>query len=277
MNPLAGDWRGHWPEYLVEAWALGTFMLSAAAFGVLLEWPGSPVRAAVADADLRRALAGLAMGMTAVALIYSPWGRRSGAHMNPAVTLAFYALGRMRGVDAMAYATAQTVGGLAGVALAAALFGDAFREPPVAYVQTLPGEAGVAAAFAAEATISFLLLSLVLAVASRPATARYAGLVAGALVALFIAVEGPLSGMSMNPARSLASALPASNLAHLWVYVLAPVLGMLAAAGASRLAGARQGCAKLRHDGRFRCIHCGHAPDGLPVTRPSIPLVGERT
>ena len=76
--------RQHWPEYLIEAWALGTFMISAVCFTALLEHPASPVHQFVASGFLRRALIGLAMGVTAIVLIYSPWGQRSGAHMNPA-------------------------------------------------------------------------------------------------------------------------------------------------------------------------------------------------
>ena len=79
----------HWPEYLMEAALLGLFMISACAFTVLLEFPGSPVRQAVPDPGIRRFLTGLAMGTTAIALIYSPWGKQSGAHFNPAMTLTF--------------------------------------------------------------------------------------------------------------------------------------------------------------------------------------------
>ena len=71
---------GHLPEYLMEALGLGLFMISAATFGTLIEHPASPVRAAIADPFPRRVLMGLAMGLTSVALVYSPWGRRSGAH-----------------------------------------------------------------------------------------------------------------------------------------------------------------------------------------------------
>jgi aquaporin Z len=87
--------RVHWPEYLMEAWGLGTFMISAGAFVTLIEYPGSPVQQAIADPDIRRALIGLAMGLTAIGIIYSPWGQRSGAHINPSVTLTFLRLGKV--------------------------------------------------------------------------------------------------------------------------------------------------------------------------------------
>ena len=107
----------HWREYLIEAWALGMFMLSAACVSVLLDGPGSPGRILLPDPAIRRALAGLAMGVTAVLLIRSPWGRQSGAHMNPAVTLGFWMLGKVRTVDALGYAVGQFMGGLVGVPL----------------------------------------------------------------------------------------------------------------------------------------------------------------
>ena len=90
---LAQALRTHWPEYLMEAWGLGMFMVSAGLFATLLEYPGSPLRAAIPDDGIRLGLMGLAMGLTAIAIIYSPWGKRSGAHINPAVTLGAVAAG----------------------------------------------------------------------------------------------------------------------------------------------------------------------------------------
>jgi aquaporin Z len=95
--------RTHWPEYLMEAAGLGIFMVSACGFGTLLEYPASPVRQAIPDPLARRALMGLAMGLTAIALVYSPWGKRSGAHLNPAVTWTFWRLGKVAPRDALAY------------------------------------------------------------------------------------------------------------------------------------------------------------------------------
>ena len=115
----------HWPEYLIEAAGLGLFMLSACVFGVLLFHPSSPVVAAIPDSILRRVLMGAAMGSTAVAIIYSPWGKRSGAHVNPATTLAFFRLGKVKPVDALFYVVAQFAGGVAGTLVAVALLSPA--------------------------------------------------------------------------------------------------------------------------------------------------------
>lgn len=259
----------HWPEYLIEGVALGLFMLSAALFTLLLEHPASPLHAALASPTTRRVLIGVAMGLTAVALIHSPWGRRSGAHMNPAVTLTFLRLGKVANIDALFYVLAQFAGGLAGVLLAAGVAGAAFTEPPIAFLATRPGPAGVPAAFAAEVAISFGLMLTVLSFNARPALEPFTGLAAGVLVAVWIAVEAPVSGMSMNPARSFASAAPAGLWGDLWLYLSAPLIGMLAAAevAARWLGRGRLACAKLRHATDQRCIHCGYAPPSPPEAR----------
>ena len=109
----------HWPEYLIEAAGLGVFMLSACVFGALLGHPASPIAGRVARPLVMRAVMGAAMGATALALILSPWGKRSGAHFNPAVTLAFCRLGKIAPFDAAFYVLAHFVGGTAGVVVAA--------------------------------------------------------------------------------------------------------------------------------------------------------------
>jgi aquaporin Z len=251
----AGARAGHWCEYAIEAMLLGCFMFSACTVTALLEHPSSPLRAALPDVLTRRALIGLAMGMTAVALIYSPWGRRSGAHFNPSVTLAYLRLGKIDPRDALAYVVAQCAGGVLGVLLASLLLGMVVAHPAVRFAATLPGPHGVAVAFTAEWLMSFGLMTAVLLVANSR-LAPLTGLLCGALVATYITLEAPLSGMSMNPARSLASALFAGHWSSFWIYVAAPPLGMLAAAECYlRLRGAeRVGCAKLRHDRGGSCI-----------------------
>lgn len=259
----------HWREYVIEAWALGTFMLSAAFATALVERPDFGIHDVIGGEALCRVVIGVAMGATAVALIHSPWGKRSGAHMNPAVTLTFLALRRMRAGDAVGYVAAQFAGGLAGTVLAFALLGERFAAPPVSFVLTRPA-GNVGLAFALEWLISCVLMSVVLGMSARPTSARYTGLAAGVLVATFIALEAPYSGMSMNPARSLASAAVAGEWGDLWIYLIAPPLGMLLAALLHTLRRAtRAGCAKLVHDDRYRCIHCGHEPQPVHDRLPS--------
>jgi aquaporin Z len=254
--------RRNWPEYLIEGWALGTFMVSAGLFATLLEYPGSTVHRAIANAEVRRALIGIAMGLTAILLIYSPWGQRSGAHMNPAVTLTFLRLRKIHRMDALLYILAQLIGGTIGVLLVAVLLGSAFTGPPVNYVATLPGARGAWIAFISEALISLALIYVVLALSNATRFARFTGIAAGCLVAIYITFEAPLSGMSMNPARSFASAAPAGLWQGFWIYLIAPVIGMLAGAQLFLATRPRDavGCAKLLHPENQRCIHCGHEP-----------------
>ncbi len=253
--------RRHWPEYLAEAWALGLFMLSAAVFTVLCFHPASLVPRWIPSAMVRRFIVGCAMGGTAIINIYSPWGRRSGAHMNPAFTLAFYRLGRIAGVDAAWYAVAQFIGGAVGVLVSALLLRRWIADPSVAYIVTVPGPQGELMAFGAELLLSGILVFVVLAMVSSPRLAPRTGWMAGLLVALFITFEAPLSGMSINPARTLGSAVVAGVYTSLWIYFLAPPLGMLLAAQLHGLwrANTSRGCAKLSHDSSYRCIFCEHA------------------
>src|SRR6266849_6463606 len=156
--------RQHWPEYLIEAVGLGVFMVVAGLCVMLLEQPGSPLHQAIASPDLRRGLIGVTMGLTAVAIIYSPWGRQSGAHINPAVTLTFWRLGKVAPWDAFFYVLSQFAGGLAGVLIAAAAARQIIAHPSVDYVTTVPGPSGVSVAFVAELVMSLLLMTVVLTV-----------------------------------------------------------------------------------------------------------------
>ena len=235
-------------------------MISAGLFTTLLEYPASPAYEAIHSEFVRRMLIGLAMGLTAIGLIYCPWGQQSGAHFNPAVTLSFFWLGKVKPWDTLFYVISQTIGGLAGVQLVSFTLQDLFRRPPISFVATTPGPAGPWPAFAAETVISFGLMSTVLFVTNRQRLARYIGLFAGALVFLFITFEAPISGMSMNPARSLASAVPGGLWVGIWIYLSAPFLGMLVAVALWKLIspGWVTACAKLNHQTQKRCIFCGY-------------------
>jgi aquaporin Z len=248
--------RSHWPEYAIEAIGIAAFLLAAVAGTVALEHPASPLHVGIPDARVRRALMGVAMGATATTLVYSPWGRRSGAHFNPALTLTFLRLGKVAPRDAAGYIAAQFAGAIVGVWLAGTLLGSLPRDPSVRFAVTLPGAAGAGVAFAAEAAISFGMMLTVLVVSNTPRAARFTGVCCAVLVATYIALEAPLSGMSMNPARSLGSATGAGIFHSIWIYFAAPLIGMLLAAEAYvRAAGARSvHCAKLQHDASHRCI-----------------------
>jgi aquaporin Z len=158
-------------------------------------------------------------------------------------------------VDALFYALAQFAGAAAGVAGASAVLGMAVGHPAVNYVATVPGSFGVLPAWAGEFAIAFILMSTVLAVNKVPRLMRLTGVFAGALVALYITFEEPLSGMSMNPARTLGSAVSARLWQHLWIYFSAPVLGMLAAVELHRRLSPQPQrlCGKYTHSRKVPC------------------------
>ena len=248
--------RLHWPEYLMEAVGLALFMLSVCIFATLLQHPASPVRHLIMSSVLRRALMGLMVGTTLVAIIMTPWGKQSGGHFNPAITFTFYRLGKVKLWDAVFYAAAQFSGATSGVAIAAALLHNAPQNEPVRYAVTAPGVFGNAGAFVAELMISFTLMSTILFISNHRSLAQFTPYFVGVLYATYITFETPLSGMSMNPARTFAPALYDSDWHALWIYFIAPTFGMLA--GAELFLRTRKGaapyCAKLHHANDQRCI-----------------------
>jgi aquaporin Z len=253
--------RFHWPEYLMEAGELALYTFSACALATLLQHPASPLRHLIVSGFYRRAVIGLGMGATVVAIITSPWGKQSGAHFNPGVTLTFYRLRKMDFSDAAFYVAAQFLGGISGVVIATQLLRGAPGDAAVRYAVTLPGRYGNATAFVAEMTISFILMITVLFVTNRKDVARYTPYFVGALIAIYWTFEWPLSGMSTNPARTLGSAFSANYWHALWIYFTAPPLGMLAAAEIFLRVRGGVGpiCAKLHHANNKRCIfHCGY-------------------
>lgn len=246
----------HWPEYLMEAAGLGFFMVSACVFTALFEHPESWIHQQIPMGIIRRVLIGLAMAGTFLAIVFSPWGKRSGAHLNPSVTLNFWLLGKIARQDALFYIAFQFLGGWAGVALASVILGPAIAHESVNYAVTLPGNSGPLVCLAAEFAISFGMMWTVLATSNSRRLSRFTPFFAASLITLYITFEAPLSGTSMNPARTFGSALPAREWAYLWIYFVAPPLAMVTAGQVYRLRHGihRVFCAKLHHHNDERCI-----------------------
>ena len=262
LHPATLALNRHWPEYLMVAGELGLFLISACLFTALLEYPGSAAVRLIPSSLARTALIGLAMGATAVAINFSAWGKQSGAHMNPAITMTFLRLKKIQPWDAEFYFIAQFAGGIAGVAVSAILLGMIIKHPTVNYAVTRPGPAGVGVAAAAETIISFFLLLTVLIVSNSRSWNHFTPVFAGTLVAAYITFEGPFSGMSMNPARTFGSAFMAWSFDGLWVYFVAPPIGMLLAAEVYLRFRSAQAvyCAKFHHANTKRCIFiCNYA------------------
>ena len=126
----------HWPEYAMEGALLGLFMIAACIFAAALEHPASPLRQALSDGNLRRLIMCVAIGATAVTLVRSPWGQQSGGHMNPSLTLTYFRLGKVHGVDALGYVASQFAGGLAGVLGIRLVLGRLLAHPLIRFAAT---------------------------------------------------------------------------------------------------------------------------------------------
>ncbi len=264
LAPAIGAWatfRKNWRLYVYEGILLACFMVSACVFTALMEYPNSPAAKMVTSPFLRRVVIGLAMGITAVILIYSPLGKRSGAHMNPAFTLGFLRLAKIRRMDALGYMIGQFVGGGVGVLVSQLILGHhVIASSEVNFIVTIPGVWGTGIAWMAEFTISFLLMAMVLTVNQFTRLAPLTGCFAGALIVLFVMFEAPLSGFSMNPARTFGSAVLAHIWTDWWIYFTAPALGMLAGIEIHRIFAGEFVvlCPKLNHSRHHHSLRpCG--------------------
>lgn len=259
---MFGFIENHWQEYLIEAWGLGMFMVSACFFAAIFFYPNSPFH--FQNLFLLNVLMGLAMGLTAIGIILSPWGKRSGAHINPAFTLTFFRLGKIKSWDAVFYVLFQFLGGTAGVLVSWLILGKYLEDSAVNFVVTVPGKDGVGIAFIAEFAISFLLMMMVLITVNSKKVMGLTPYLAGILIAVFIMFEAKFSGMSMNPARSFASSIVANNWIASWLYFISPLLAMFLAAEIYIRIKSKEAvkCAKLHHHNKQRCIFC-EKPSGV--------------
>ncbi len=228
------NFRRHWREYLMETAGLAGFVLGAGLLTVFLEHPDFPAMQSSSggeeNAIWRRVPLGIIMGGYISAIVYM-FGKKSGAHINPATTWAFFRLGKISFTDAAFYTLAQFAGGTAAALVLKFALGSWFAHPLVDFGITKPKPPhGSMSAFVAEFIISFALMFVVLIVTSSKHLEKYAAVVTGVLIALYIIFEMPFSGMSLNPARSFAAALAANKWEHLWIYFVAPPFAMLLAA-----------------------------------------------
>ncbi|MEW5757734.1 MAG: aquaporin [Pseudomonadota bacterium] len=212
---------------------LGTFMLVFAGTGAIIIND-------VSGGAITHLGVAITFGLIVLAVIYT-YGDVSGAHINPAVTIAFWAAGRFPAHRVLPYLAAQCAGGIIASLALKLLFPD---HPTLG--ATLPNGAAMQS-FVLELILSWWLMTVILAVAhGAKEKGLVAGIVIGAVVLLEALFAGPICGASMNPARSLAPALLSGNLADLWIYLSAPVLGMLLAVWSCRYVNSKDCCASGR-------------------------------
>jgi len=171
----------------------------------------------------------LAFGLVVGSLVVC-FGKVSGAHINPAVTFMLWATGRFPHVSAGVYLIAQLLGGIAGAAALKGLADPAKWQAAAGGSTGLKAGLGAGAGFAIEFGLTFLLVASIFVVALHPRRGRYGALAVGAVVALDVMLGAPLTGASMNPARTVGPALLHGAWADHWVYWAGPLLGAVAAA-----------------------------------------------
>ncbi len=267
--PWRNALRRHWPEYSIEALYLAAFVLLAGLLDAALYRLGGELAPAA-----RHLLAGIAMGALVAAMVYSPWGRRSGTHLNPAITLVYLRLGKMGLADGIAYLLAQLVAGLVGIALLRAALSGLPPAPAVAATSVLPATpAGEALAALLQFGLAGVTMLLILVTSNSTRWFRWTGLLYGVAVAGVMALASPLSDFGINPARLLGVDV-AGTLADVhWLNLLPPILGMQLAVDIHRLLARRETvlCAKLAHSTHGRCIfRCQHPYQSRALALESI-------
>jgi glycerol uptake facilitator-like aquaporin len=222
----SGGFRGRWPEWLSEFAATAILLLVMVSLFRALYGVDSPVARAVSSAQGRLAIDALVSGIGVGLLVASPLGRRSGGHLNPAVSLAFWLLRALPGRDAAAYVAAQLAGSAAGVAAGRLLWGERVATHAVGYA-TVRAADGVpwTVVFAAEAGATAVMLAVVVFAAARPRPILPGPTVAGGAVTGLILLTGQGAGGSFNPARQFGPELFSGDLTWAWVYLTAPLVG----------------------------------------------------
>jgi aquaporin Z len=258
--PLAETLRRHWPEYGVEALFLCVFLLLAGAVSAWARGTAGGLLPNSLGLPARHALVGIAMGLVLMGMVYSPWGRRSGSHLNPAITLAYLRLGKIGRWDALFYLLAQVGAGLAAVSLLRSGVLLPEGTPPGSLSASI-GPTGGWAAFVTALALSAGAMLLILFTSNHASWFRWTGVLYGLLAMLVVGCAAPLSGFGMNPARLLAVDLSGDATLLGWFNLLPPLLGMQLAVEAYRLFTGRSQvlCAKLAHNTHGRCIfRCQH-------------------
>jgi aquaporin Z len=254
----------HWRIWGAEFAGTGLLILGGLSVVCFVFGRGSPVTSILPSHSARLLVTGLLFSACNSLLAVSPLGRLSGAHLNPAVTLAFRVLGRVSAHDVGGYIVAQVLGALAGAAALRLLWrGVAESVDGGATAAAVP----LPAAFGLEAAMTALLMVVILFCVSSARFARWTPLAIWPLIALLVWGGASYTGTSLNPARSAGPALIfGESLESLWLYLAAPTLGAVAVglAWRRRHAGAQPKTAKLFHDARYACSLASELPTRTP-------------
>jgi aquaporin Z len=270
-QPAVPGW--HVTEWACELVGTALLLLGGTTAVVIGFAPHSPLPEHLHALHWRLLVTGLLFAGAGSLVTISPLGRRSGAHLNPAMTLAFWLDKHVHWHDLVGYVAAQFVGALGGASLAVLLWRHTDTRLPVHYATTTPGS-GVAlwTAFVVEAAMTAALVLLVFAFVASPLTARWTPLAVWILVAVLVDWAAPTTGTSLNPARTFGPDLLATDWRGFWVYVVAPCAGAAVAVLVWHVVPGRVLTAKLFHDSRYASTLRTHLP-AMPAGSPKNPDV----
>jgi aquaporin Z len=246
----------HWAEYTAELVGT-TFNIFVGLSAIVFNFgQGLPMEHLIPDRSIRLLITGLIFSGSGALFAISPLGKLSGGHISPSVTLAFWAHGKMHIQDAVGYIIAQFMGAILGAILLVLLWGK--YAATVYNGMTLPG-VGYALwfVFLAEVFITFLLVLSIFLFVSNPRLMRWTPLMVWLLITAIVWLEAPISGTSLNPARSIGPAFVTGLWRDQWLYCIAPPLGaLLAVAMFRRLSMGRRDVltCKLCHVPHYRSI-----------------------
>lgn len=247
----------HWLEWGCEL-AGTALVLFGGLSAICLDFgSNSTVARLVPSHSLRLLITGLLFAGTGSLVAVSPLGRRSGAHLNPAVTVAFWLRHHVHPNDLAGYVVAQCAGALVGTALVRVLWGSIALSVHVGLTE--PGHGlNAPEAAAVECLMTMALVLTILVMVSSARRARWTPLVLWPVIAALVWQGAPWTGTSLNPARSLAPAIVLSSFANLWVYLVGPLSGAVAAVGVFAFLPGETLTAKLFHDPSYPSTMISH-------------------
>ncbi|GAB4056447.1 MIP/aquaporin family protein [Spirosoma litoris] len=213
---------------------IGTALLLSVGLSIVIfNWgTGSVMIDLIPSESLRRAVTGFLFGTTGCLITLSPVGRISGAHINPAVSVAFWLRGKMKTPIMIGYVCSQMIGAVLGC-LPLLLWGDQGKS--VHYGNTEPGNAGLLAAFVGELLATIALITILFLFVGNKKLRNYTPYTIPFLYAFMVWQEAPFSGCSTNPARSFGPAVISQVYSDYWLYVTAPLTGVVLVVGVFRL------------------------------------------
>jgi aquaporin Z len=234
-----------WALFLSELIGTALLVLVGLSLVILMFGAGSPMTRLIPDDGLRRLITGFLFGTTGACIALSPVGTVSGAHINPAVTLAFRLMGKLDLPTTLGYVGAQLIGAVAG-SLPLLLWGAMGRS--VAFGATFPGpDFALSTAFLGEVITTFTMVTLLAVFLGFRTIRPFTPAIFPPLYAIMVWAESPISGTSTNPARSLGPSVISGQWQGWWIYWLGPIAGMLLAVLACSFLAKRIEVAKLYH------------------------------